>query len=162
MVGICTNIMDSSGVHGDRSGGVMLLFFLEKLKDVEGLIVTIELKENVGLLCCPAINYVVSAIHFLLLLLAPFTILEAPLRYVHSLTHSLSNQLKPYISFMTFVQLILFTTFVVEWSLMGIFSPPYGLIKLQLCKPKKEEDPKGNKWTRILKGTKKVKVSMLL
>jgi hypothetical protein len=23
---------------------------------------------------------------------------------------------------------------------------------------KKEEDPKGNKWTRILKGTKKVKV----
>ncbi|WJX41855.1 DNA helicase [Trifolium repens] len=27
---------------------------------------------------------------------------------------------------------------------------------------KKEEDPKGNKWARILKGTKKVKVSMLL
>ncbi|KAK2412164.1 putative inactive leucine-rich repeat receptor protein kinase [Trifolium repens] len=68
-----------------------------------------------------------------------------------------------------------FTTFVVEWSLMGFFSPPYGLIKLQLCKPirsvcwivllcapcfiqKKEEDPKGNKWARILKGTKKVKL----
>jgi hypothetical protein len=28
-----------------------------------------------------------------------------------------------------------FTTFVVEWSLMGFFSPPYGLKKLQLCKP---------------------------
>ncbi|WJX35176.1 hypothetical protein P8452_23202 [Trifolium repens] len=80
-----------------------------------------------------------------------------------------------------------FTTFVVEWSLMGFFPPPYGLIKLQLYKPcwwcdscsirsvcwivllcapcfiqKKEEDPKGNKWARILKGTKKVKVSMLL
>ncbi|WJX51626.1 hypothetical protein P8452_37804 [Trifolium repens] len=104
--------------------------------------------KNVGLLCCPAINYVVSAIHFLLLLLAPFTILEAPLRFAENLI--ISNKTKT------------FTTFVVEWSLMGIFSPPYGLIKLQLCKPKKEEYPKGNKWTRILKGTKKVKVSMLL